>query len=69
MIKFAMDCFLAGIAIILFAYAISWVWHKGADASNVRRGDLAIATIGIWLAVYLSTNFVFNVCILWSMWD
>ena len=69
MLALAMDCFLAGIAVILFTYAISWTWHKGANALNVRRIDLAIAVIGVWIAVYLATNFVFNVCILWSMWD
>lgn len=69
MFALAMDCFLAGIAVLLWAYAVSWIWHKGAYAMSVKRGELAIALIGVWLAIYLSANFAFNLCILWSMWD
>lgn len=66
MLGFAMDCFLAGLAICLFIIATknSWCLDK-----NMGWGDLAYLSGTFGAAIFLTSRFLMSFVIMWGSWE
>ena len=66
MLSFAMDCFLAGLAICLFTIAFREIWRLDKAITLNEIGLMSAAFGG---AIFLTARFLMNFVIMWSMWE
>lgn len=66
MLGFAMDCFLAGLAICLFIIATKSSWSL---SKNMGWADLLYLSATFGGAIFLTARFFMSFFIMWSMWE
>ena len=66
MFSFAMDCFLAGLAIFLFIIATKNSWSLD---KNIGWGDVAYLSATFGAAIFLTSRFLMSFVLMWSNWD